>query len=75
MAAPTAAACTQVGCPLFGVALKCTLLNHLFTEKQRLCGSPAAVTRRRGVGWRRWRLVSQWIILFPTMACSSINRR
>ncbi|CAA6674620.1 unnamed protein product [Spirodela intermedia] len=22
------------------------------TEKRRLCGSPAAVTRRRGAGWR-----------------------
>ncbi|CAA7409180.1 unnamed protein product [Spirodela intermedia] len=24
---------------------------------------------------RRWRLVSPRIVLFPTMACSSINRR
>ncbi|CAA6674464.1 unnamed protein product [Spirodela intermedia] len=24
---------------------------------------------------RRWRLVSWWIVLFPTTACSSINRR
>ncbi|CAA6675828.1 unnamed protein product [Spirodela intermedia] len=24
---------------------------------------------------KRWRLVSRWIILFSTMACSSINRR
>ncbi|CAA7394863.1 unnamed protein product [Spirodela intermedia] len=24
---------------------------------------------------RRWRLVSRWIILFSTMACSSINQR
>ncbi|CAA7407826.1 unnamed protein product [Spirodela intermedia] len=22
-----------------------------------------------------WRLVSRWIVLFPTTACSSINRR
>ncbi|CAA6674258.1 unnamed protein product [Spirodela intermedia] len=36
---------------------------------------PAAVTRRRGAGWRRWRLVSRRIVLFPTTACSSINRR
>ncbi|CAA6671942.1 unnamed protein product [Spirodela intermedia] len=27
------------------------------------------------VGRVRWRLVSQQIVLFPTMACSSINRR
>ncbi|CAA6674370.1 unnamed protein product [Spirodela intermedia] len=45
------------------------------SKKRRLCGSPAAVTRRRGAGWRRWRLVSQRIVLFPTTACSSINRR
>ncbi|CAA6660775.1 unnamed protein product [Spirodela intermedia] len=44
-------------------------------EKRRLCGSPVAVTRRRGAGWRRWRLVSRRIVLFPTTACSSINRR
>ncbi|CAA6674869.1 unnamed protein product [Spirodela intermedia] len=44
-------------------------------KKRRLCGSPAAVTRRRGAGWRRWRLVSRRIVLFPTTACSSINRR
>ncbi|CAA6674375.1 unnamed protein product [Spirodela intermedia] len=37
--------------------------------------SSAAVTRRRGVGWRRWRLVSRRIVLFLTTACSSINRR
>ncbi|CAA6657241.1 unnamed protein product [Spirodela intermedia] len=24
---------------------------------------------------KRWRLISQWIVLFSTMACSSINRR
>ncbi|CAA7411085.1 unnamed protein product [Spirodela intermedia] len=24
---------------------------------------------------RRWRLISRQIVLFPTMACSSINRR
>ncbi|CAA6674358.1 unnamed protein product [Spirodela intermedia] len=24
---------------------------------------------------RRWRLVSRWIVLFPTTACSSISRR
>ncbi|CAA6658542.1 unnamed protein product [Spirodela intermedia] len=24
---------------------------------------------------KRWRLVSQWIVLFPTTTCSSINRR
>ncbi|CAA6672277.1 unnamed protein product [Spirodela intermedia] len=46
-----------------------------WSEKWRLCGSPAAVTRRRGAGWRRWRLVSWQIVLFPTTACSSINRR
>ncbi|CAA7397791.1 unnamed protein product [Spirodela intermedia] len=67
-------------------------------EKWRLCGSSAAVTLRRGAGWRwgafilksaqqeealhriwyalrRWRLVSRRIVLFPTTACSSINRR
>ncbi|CAA7401489.1 unnamed protein product [Spirodela intermedia] len=44
-------------------------------EKRRLCGSPAAVTRRKGAGWRRWRLVSRQIVLFPTTACSSINQR
>ncbi|CAA7401710.1 unnamed protein product [Spirodela intermedia] len=53
--------------------------------------SPAAVTWRSGKmatlrlsdgchpterSWmERWRLVSQQIILFPTTACSSINRR
>ncbi|CAA6667550.1 unnamed protein product [Spirodela intermedia] len=51
----------------------------------RLCGSPAAVTRRRELDGggahvrsfilRRWRLVSWRIVLFPTTACSSINRR
>ncbi|CAA6668596.1 unnamed protein product [Spirodela intermedia] len=44
------------------------------SRKRQLCGSPAAVTRRRGAGWR-WRLVSQRIVLFPTTACSSINQR
>ncbi|CAA7400859.1 unnamed protein product [Spirodela intermedia] len=29
----------------------------------------------RGAGWRRWRLVSRRIVLFPTTTCSSINRR
>ncbi|CAA6675630.1 unnamed protein product [Spirodela intermedia] len=24
---------------------------------------------------RRWQLVSRWIVLFSTIACSSINRR
>ncbi|CAA6658586.1 unnamed protein product [Spirodela intermedia] len=24
---------------------------------------------------KRWRLISRWTVLFPTMACSSINRR
>ncbi|CAA6670738.1 unnamed protein product [Spirodela intermedia] len=38
--------------------------------------SPAAVTRRsRKTATLRWRLVSRWIVLFPTTACSSINRR
>ncbi|CAA6658010.1 unnamed protein product [Spirodela intermedia] len=48
------------------------------SKKRRLCGSPAAITRQKGAGWRwarRWRLVSRRIVLFPTMACSSINRR
>ncbi|CAA6666991.1 unnamed protein product [Spirodela intermedia] len=49
--------------------------KFVWAEKRRLCGSPAAVTRRRGAGWRRWRLVSRRIVLFPTTACSSINRR
>ncbi|CAA6674263.1 unnamed protein product [Spirodela intermedia] len=38
----------------------------------------AAVTRRRGADGgeaRRWRLVSQQIVLFLMTACSSINRR
>ncbi|CAA6667175.1 unnamed protein product [Spirodela intermedia] len=38
--------------------------------------SPAAVTRRSGkTATLRWRLVSRRIVLFPTTACSSINRR
>ncbi|CAA7394553.1 unnamed protein product [Spirodela intermedia] len=53
--------------------------------------SPAAVTQQSGKtatlqlsggchpterSWmERWRLVSQRIVLFPTTACSSINRR
>ncbi|CAA6674560.1 unnamed protein product [Spirodela intermedia] len=38
--------------------------------------SPAAVTRRsRKMATLRWRLVSRQIVLFPTTACSSINRR
>ncbi|CAA6659207.1 unnamed protein product [Spirodela intermedia] len=45
------------------------------SRKRRLCGSPAAITRRRGAGWRRWRLISRQIVLFPTTASSSINRR
>ncbi|CAA6674190.1 unnamed protein product [Spirodela intermedia] len=27
-------------------------ISRSSSEKRRLCGSPAAVTRRRGAGWR-----------------------
>ncbi|CAA7409457.1 unnamed protein product [Spirodela intermedia] len=32
-------------------------------------------TKRSWMEVRRWRLVSRRIVLFPTTACSSINRR
>ncbi|CAA7400643.1 unnamed protein product [Spirodela intermedia] len=32
-------------------------------------------TERSWMEVGRWRLVSRWIVLFPTTACSSINRR
>ncbi|CAA6673026.1 unnamed protein product [Spirodela intermedia] len=42
--------------------------------KTATCGSPVAITRRKGARWR-WRLVSRRIVLFLTTACSSINQR
>ncbi|CAA7409122.1 unnamed protein product [Spirodela intermedia] len=49
-------------------------LRRLKTATLRLSGGCHPTER----GWmevRRWRLVSRRIVLFPTTACSSINRR
>ncbi|CAA7392247.1 unnamed protein product [Spirodela intermedia] len=46
------------------------------TATLRLSGSCHPMERSwMEVGRMRWRLVSRRIVLFPTTACSSINRR
>ncbi|CAA7393064.1 unnamed protein product [Spirodela intermedia] len=56
-------------CPLNNISLQRSL-------KWVVESSPAAITRWSGkTATLRWRLVSRRIVLFPTTACSSINRR
>ncbi|CAA7400904.1 unnamed protein product [Spirodela intermedia] len=50
-------------------------VNKSWADFESQCSHQEEVLHRIWYALRRWRLVFRWIVLFPTTACSSINRR